>query len=280
MKPYLLFSEKTNISEIKNLNSFSAAVRASEFEEKRHIELLKKGEDTEKETRRWDDVENQTLSMRTKGEASDYRFAADGDISDIDVDREWIEEIRRNMPELPDAKKERFMETYKLSSYDAEVLTAARDIADFYEETVKYNGEANLVSNWMMGDVLRRLNQDDLAIEDTHLTAKYLADLINLVKDKKINNNTGKKVLRDMFETGKTPGVIVKEKGLIQISDKVELEEIVMETLDNNPQSIEDFKNGKDRAIGFLVGQIMKATKGKANPQLVNKLLMEKIKER
>lgn len=272
--------KRTNITEIKNLNSFSAAVRASEFEEKRHIELLKKGEDTEKETRRWDDVENQTLSMRTKGEASDYRFAADGDISDIDVDRKWIEEIRRNMPELPDAKKERFMETYKLSSYDAEVLTAARDIADFYEETVKYNVEPNLVSNWMMGDVLRRLNQDDLAIEDTHLTAKKLADLINLVGDKKINNNTGKKVLRDIFETGKDPETIVEEKGLIQISDHGELEAMVSQVLDDNPQSIEDYKNGKDRAVGFLVGQTMKASRGKANPQLVNKLIVEMLEKR
>jgi aspartyl-tRNA(Asn)/glutamyl-tRNA(Gln) amidotransferase subunit B len=218
--------------------------------------------------------------MRRKYTADDYRFANEADITPIPVDREWIEEIRKSLPELPHAKKMRFMEEHGLSEYDAGVLTQSKELAHFFEATLEHVKDAKLLGNWMMGDVLRRLKDEDKDFDEMPISSRDLADLINLVREDKINNNTGKKVLREMFETGKAPEDIVKEKGLIQISDEGELERIVMETLDNNPQSIEDYKNGKDRAIGFLVGQIMKATKGKANPQLVNKLLTEKIKER
>ncbi len=272
--------KRTNITEIKNLNSFRGAVKAIEYEEKRHKTLLEKGENTVKETRRWDDIKNETISMRGKGGVADYRFAVDGDLAPIVIEEEWIKEIELNMPELPHVKKERFIEEYKLSDYDAGVLTASKDLAVFFEETVKHTLDANLVSNWIMGDVLRRLNEEEIGIEQTLLTPKSLSTLIKMVKDKKINNNTGKKVLREMFETGKDSQAIVKEKGLIQISDEGELEKIVGNILDENPQSIEDYKNGKDRAIGFLVGQTMKASKGKANPQIVNKLIMEMLKKR
>ena len=272
--------EKTKITEVKNLNSFRSVAKAIEFEEKRHKELLSKGENTLRETRRWDEVAGETIVMRTKFGPSDYRFANEPDIPAIMVDKAWVEEIRKSLPELPHAKKNRFMKEYSLSEYDAGVLTQSQDLAHFFEETLEHVGDPKLVGNWMMGDVLRRLKDEEKEIEDLHLKSKDLGDLINLVKEGKINNNTGKKVLREMFETGKTPGDIVQEKGLIQISDQGELEKMVEEILDANPQSIEDFKNGKDRAIGFLVGQIMKASKGKANPQLVNKLLMERIKER
>ncbi len=272
--------EKTTVSEIKNLNSFSAAVRSIQYEEKRHIELLEKGQDTLKETRRWDEVENKTVSMREKGDAEDYRFAIDGDILPIEISDEWIEEIKESMPELPGEKRERFIKEYDLSSYDAEVLTSSKDISIFFEETLKYMEDPKLVSNWIMGDVLRRLNEEDGSIESLKFTAKDLGELLDIVKSGKINNNTGKKVLRDMFETGKKPGKIVEEKGLIQISDEGELESMIEEVLDKNQQSITDYKNGKDRAVGFLVGQIMKASRGKANPQLVNKMLVEKLNER
>lgn len=272
--------KRTNISEIKNLNSFRGAVKSIEYEEKRHKALLEEGDNTLKETRRWDDVKNETVSMREKGKAADYRFAVDGDLAPIEIEEEWIENIKDNMPELPHVKKERFMSQYDLSDYDAGVLTASKDLAMFFEETIKYNPDVGLVSNWMMGDVLRRLNEDEIGIEDTKLTPKSLAALISMVKDKKINNNTGKKVLREMFETGKSSEEIVKEKGLIQISDEGELKDMVSKILDDNPQSIEDYKNGKDRAVGFLVGQTMKASKGKANPQLVNKLIEDTLKER
>ena len=271
---------RTSITEVKNLNSFRSAVKAIEYEEARHIRLLDEGESNVKETRRWDEVAGETVIMRRKYTADDYRFANEADITPIPVDREWVEEIRKSLPELPHAKKMRFMEDYSLSDYDAGVLTQSQDLAHFFEETLDHVKDAKLLGNWMMGDVLRRLKDEDKDFDQMPISSRDLADLINLVKEDKINNNTGKKVLREMFETGKAPGEIVKEKGLIQISDQGELEKIVIETLDSNPQSIEDFKNGKDRAIGFLVGQIMKATKGKANPQLVNKLLMEKIKER
>ena len=272
--------KKTTITEVKNLNSFTSAVKSIEYEEKRHIELLEKGEDTQKETRRWDEVENKTILMRVKGGTADYRFAVDGDILPIEVSDEWIQEIKSAMPELPHDKRDRFVKEYDLSLYDAEVLTGSKDISIFFEEMLKYIDDAKLVSNWITGDVLRRLNEEDLDIKDLKFTAKDLADLIEIVKSGKINNNTGKKVLREMFETGKNAETIVKEKGLIQISDEGELETVIDEILDKNEQSIEDFKNGKDRAVGFLVGQIMKATRGKANPQIVNKMLVEKLNKR
>lgn len=272
--------KRTNITEIKNLNSFRGAVKATEYEEKRHKALLESNENTVKETRRWDEVKGETITMRNKGGVADYRFAADGDLAPIEIENSWIEEIRENMTELPHEKKERFIKMYSLSDYDAGVLTASRDLAMFFEETVKYESDTNLVSNWIMGDVLRRLNEDEIGIEDTSITPKTLSDLIAMVKNKRINNNTGKKVLREMFQTGKDPETIVKEKGLIQISDESELEKMVEKILNENPQSIEDYKNGKDRAVGFLVGQTMKASKGKANPQMVNKLIVEMLKKR
>lgn len=272
--------EKTNITEIKNLNSFRSAVKASEYEEKRHIGLLKEGKDTVKDTRRWDEVKGETVSMREKGGVADYRYAADGDFAPIQIEEEWIKEIRDNLPELPHHKKERFIREYELSSYDSGVLTASRDLAFFFEETIKHNKDVKLVSNWIMGDVLRRLNEEEIEIQDSSLTAKNLSDLIDLVKSKKINNNTGKKVLREMFESGKDPNTIVKEKGLIQISDEGALKEMVEKVLDDNEQSILDYKDGKDRAIGFLVGQVMKASRGKANPQMVNQMIVDLIKER
>lgn len=272
--------KRTNITEIKNLNSFRGAVKATEYEEKRHRSLLERDENTVKETRRWDEIKGETITMRNKGGVADYRFAADGDLAPIEIENSWIEEIRKNMPELPHEKKERFIKMYSLSDYDAGVLTASKDLAMFFEETVKYENDTNLVSNWIMGDVLRRLNEDEIGIEDTSITPKALSDLIEMVKNKKINNNTGKKVLREMFQTGKDPETIVKEKGLIQISDEGELEKMVEKILNENPQSIEDYKNGKDRAVGFLVGQTMKASKGKANPQMVNKLIVEMLKKR
>ena len=270
---------KTNITELKNLNSFRAAVKAMEYEEERHRELLSQGKNTVKETRRWDEVENKTIIMRKKGEAADNRYAVDGDFLPIIVEEEWIEEIRKSLPELPHDKKMRLIKEYNIPEYDAGVLIQSKELADFFEETVKYFKDANEVSNWIMGDVLRRLNDSGLEIEDLKFGPKDLADLIELVNADKISNNIGKKVLRDMFETGKSPDKIVKEKGLIQISDEGELTGIVDKVLSENEQSIIDYRNGKDRALGFLVGQVMKATRGKANPQMVNQIIREKLEE-
>lgn len=270
----------TNISELKNLNSFSAAVKSMEYEEKRHIQLLKEGKNTIKETKRWDEVKNETVVMREKGDAADYRYAVDGDIPWIEIREEWIEEIKGNLPELPHAKKERFMKEYDLPEYDAQVLTASKDIAFFYEETVKHSKDPKQVSNWIMGDVLRRLNDEGIEIEELKFKPEDLADLIKIINEGKISNNVGKKVLRDMFETGKAPEKIVKEKGLVQISDEGELEDVVEKVLSENEQSVIDYKDGKDRALGFVVGQVMKATRGKANPQMVNKIVKIMMDER
>ena len=271
---------KSNITEVKNLNSFRGVARAIEFEEERHRKLLKNGENTKRETRRWDDVNNETISMREKIGGADYRFAPEGDIPPLVIPEELIGQIKNDLPELPDEKKDRFIKDYSLSSYDAGVLTQSSELADFFEETIKHIDDSKLVTNWVSGDLLRRLNEEELEIQDLKITPKSLADLLKIIKDDKINNNTGKKVLREMFDTGKKPGKIVEEKGLIQISDQGELETIVNKILDKNQQSIIDIKDGKDRALGFLVGQVMKETRGKANPQLVNKILKEQIDKR
>lgn len=269
--------KKSTITEIKNLNSFKSAVKAMEFEQKRHIELLEKGEDTVRETRRYDDLKGETISMRTKEDASDYRYFPEPDIVDMEISNELIENIRKSLPELPEDKMNRFIKQYDLPEYDAEVLTASKNLALFYEDTVSHSVDFKTASNLIMGDILRRLKDEDMEVEDMRFSSKEFADLIKIIDSGKISNKIGKKVLREMFEEGKDPNKIVKEKGLIQINDEGEIEKIVDETLDENPESIEDYKNGKDRALGFLVGQVMKKTRGKANPGIVNKLISKKL---
>ena len=266
---------KSAIAEIKNLNSFRAVEKAIEYEVNRQIELLENGEEEIKTTRRWDDVENKTVLMRVKYTAQDYRFVPDGDLAPIVLNDEYIEEIKNNLPELPEFKKERFIKEFGLSEYDADVLTSSKEISKYYEEVVSEFDDYNLVSNWIMTEILRRIdNKDDFTLP---FTSEDFRNLLIAIKEGKINNNAGKKVLREMFETGKKPLDIIKEKGLEQTSDSSEIEKIVEEVLQSNAQSIEDYKAGKDRAFGFLVGQVMKASKGKANPQIVNQLLMEKL---
>lgn len=272
--------KRTSITELKNLNSFKAAVKAMYYEQERHIALLKEGKDTRRETRRWDEIKNETIVMRVKEAVSDYRYFPEPDLVRMDIGEEWIEDIKRNLPELPQAKKERFMKDYDIPEYDAEVLTQTKELARYFEETVKYSHDAKQVSNWIMGDVLRSIKEAELEIEDIKFSPKDLAELIALINDGKISNNIGKTVLKDMFDSGKSPSTIVKEKGLVQISDEGALKEIVEKIIDKNQQSVIDYKNGKDRALGFLVGQVMKETRGKANPQLVNKLVVEMIQGR
>ena len=272
--------EVTNITEVKNLNSFRAAMKAIEYEEVRHKELLEAGKNTEKDTRRWDEVEGETIVMRGKGTASDYRFAIDGDILPIEISDEWLNKVKESLPELPHEKRDRFVKEHGLSEYDADVLTQSREIAIFYEETIKYNDDKIMVSNWIMGDVLRRVNDENLDINELKFQAKDLADLLKLIQNDEISNNVGKKVFRTMFETGKKPAEIVKEEGLSQISDTGALEDIVNKVLDANEQSIIDYKDGKDRALGFLMGQVMKETKGQANPQMANEMLRKMLDQR
>ncbi|WP_069650260.1 Asp-tRNA(Asn)/Glu-tRNA(Gln) amidotransferase subunit GatB [Caloranaerobacter ferrireducens] len=270
---------KSTITEVKNLNSFKAAVKAMEFEEKRHIELLEQGKNTLKETRRWDENRNETVVMRVKETVEDYRYFPEPDLVYIEVDENWIKNIKENLPELPEDKKERFIRDYNLPEYDAKVLTSSKKLADFFEETVKISNNPKQVSNWLMGDILGWLNVKNMDISEIKFTYKEFADLLELINEGKISNNIGKKVLKIMFEEGKNPKIIVKEKGLLQMSNASELERIVDKIMEENKQSVEDYKKGKEKVLGFLIGQVMKATKGKANPQLVNKIILEKLRQ-
>lgn len=268
---------KTKISEIKNLNSFKSVSKALVYEQERHIQLAKGNKIGEKETRRWDEDTQTTIVMRHKEEGNDYRFSVEGDIPKTYVEQSYIEEIKNNLPELPQMRKERFMNEYKIDEYDADILTRNGYLADYYEEVVEISNDPVQSSNWLLGDVLRQVNENEIDIEEMNMSAENLAKLIKLSSAKKINNQTAKKVLREMFNENFDPEVYVKEKGLLQVDDDNLLQQIVDEVVAENPESIESIRNGKDRAIGFLVGQCMKKSKGKGNPQKFNELIKEKI---
>ncbi|WP_053955908.1 Asp-tRNA(Asn)/Glu-tRNA(Gln) amidotransferase subunit GatB [Inediibacterium massiliense] len=269
---------KTNIVELKNLNSFKAVAKAIEYEEKRHISLLEKGENTKKETRRWDDHKNITIPMRSKEYIKDYRYFKDPDLMMIHIDEEWIDHIKKIIPELPKDKRSRFIKKYQIPDYDAKVLTSSRKIADFFEEVVKYFSDAKLVSNFIMTEVYRLLKEENINIEDINITPNNLGELLKLIKEGIISNHIGKKVFQKMYITGQKPRSIIENEGWIQISDENSIKEMIQKVINENPESIEDYKNGKDKALGFLVGQVMKQSRGKANPKLVNEYINEMIK--
>lgn len=266
-------------SEIKNMNSFKALEKALSYEYDRHVEAINNGEKLEQETRRWDEANNVTALMRSKERANDYRYFPEGDLVTINISDEWIEEIRKTIPELPHEKAERFVKEYDIPKYDAGVLTLTMTMANFFEETAKVSGDAKAASNWLMGDISRLLNENAMSVEELKFTPAQLAELIKLISSGTISNNIGKKVVGEMFKTGKSPKLIVKEKGLIQNNDEGAILDVVKKVIADNPKSIEDYKNGKKRAIGFLVGIVMKETKGKANPQIVNKLVNEEVQK-
>lgn len=270
---------KTNIAEIKNINSIKAIENALEYEQKRQIELLAKGETGVKETRRWDDELLETVHMRLKETGNDYRFAIDGDIPEIFISEEFIKEIEDNIPELPKDKLQRYINDYKMSEYDASQLANDRELAGLFEKTNKIVNDPKITANWILSELSRRLNETEKSPSTMQLSVENFAKLINLAKDNKINNNVAKKLLRDIFESNEDPEKLAKERNLLQISDSNFLASIVDEVLSENKESIEDIKNGKDRAFGYLVGQAMKKTKGKGNPQEINALLKEKIGE-
>ncbi len=264
--------------EIKNLNSFRAMERALEYEIQRQIEAVEDGEPLYQETRTWDETKGITLAMRSKEEASDYRYFPDPDLVPVIVSREWVEEVRRGLPELPQARKERLINEYDLPQYDASVITASKGLADYFDECVKLYPEAKTVSNWLMGDLIRLLNAEEQDIKDCAVTAEMLVEMLNLIDKGTISGKIAKTVFEEMFKTGKRPEKIVEEKGLVQISDESAIDAMVDQVLAANPKSVEDFKAGKEKVIGFLVGQVMKMSKGKANPGMVNDLLKEKLK--
>ncbi|MFD6509974.1 Asp-tRNA(Asn)/Glu-tRNA(Gln) amidotransferase subunit GatB [Bacillus sp. NPDC060175] len=267
-------------AELKNLNSFNYVQKGLEHEQVRQEKELLSGGIIQQETRRYDEATKKTILMRIKEGSDDYRYFPEPDLVELYIDDEWKEEIRASIPELPDARKARYVAEIGLPAYDAHVLTLTKEMSDFFEATVADGADAKLTSNWLMGEVLAYLNKQQKELKDVALTPAGLSKMVQLIEKGTISSKIAKKVFNELIEKGGDPEEIVKAKGLVQISDEGTLRKVVTEILDNNEQSIEDFKNGKDRAIGFLVGQIMKATKGQANPPLVNKILLEEINKR
>lgn len=266
-------------TELKNMNSFRNVQLGLEYEVKRQIELVKSGGTVVQETRRWDEASKKTISMRSKEAAHDYRYFPDPDLVRLQISEEWIEAVRASIPELPDARQARYINDYGLSDTDAGVITMSKESADFFDEAVKTGADPKAVANWLMGDLFGYLNANNLELHDVKITPQGLGEMIKLIEKGTISTKIAKTVFKEMVETGKDPAKIVEEQGLVQISDEGELKRIVDEVVANNPQSVADYKAGKERAIGFLVGQVMKQTKGKANPAMVNKLLVEAINQ-
>jgi aspartyl-tRNA(Asn)/glutamyl-tRNA(Gln) amidotransferase subunit B len=263
--------------ELKNLNSFKAVQKALEYEIKRQIKVLEEGGTIVQETRRWNEVKGITEPMRTKEEAHDYRYFPEPDLVPIIVTEEWKEEIRKTLPEMPDAKRERFIKQYGLPEYDAKVITSSKKMADFFEKCASNYHSPKVISNWLMGEFARLLNDTGKEMDEVPVTPEMLIQLLKLIDDNVISGSIAKTVFEEMFFTGKNPQSIVEEKGLKQIADEDELRKIVKKVIEENPKSVEDYKKGKEKALGFLVGQVMKETKGKANPQLTNQLLKEEL---
>ena len=271
------FGTKT---ELKNLNSFTFVKKGLEYEEKRQEQVILSGGVINQETRRFDETTGTTKLMRVKEGSDDYRYFPEPDIVPMIISDEWMEEVRKTIPELPDARQRRYQEELGLPAYDAHVLTLTKEMSDMFEQTVALGADPKLASNYLMVDVNAYLNKVQKELKETALTAEGLAGMIKLITDGTISSKIAKKVFAELIEHGGDAAQIVKEKGLVQVSDSGQLLTWVNEALDNNPKSIEDYKNGRDRAIGFLVGQIMKASKGQANPQMINKMLLEEIAKR
>lgn len=265
--------------EIKNLNSFRALEKAIEYEAGRQIDALEDGEKLVQETRTWDEEKQVTRAMRSKEEAEDYRYFPDPDLPPLRIDPSWINDIAASMPELPDQAQERLMENYGLSDYDAAWLTLTPQTLEFFDQAMQFYHDAKTISNWMMGELSRLLNQNNLELQDSLLRPKHLTDMLQMIDKGTISGKMAKVVFEEMFSTGKSPEEIVKEKGMAQISDQDTLQKVIDEAVAANAKVVEDYKNGKEKAFGFLIGQIMKATRGQANPALVNELLKERLKK-
>ncbi|KRM65286.1 glutamyl-tRNA(Gln) amidotransferase subunit B [Ligilactobacillus agilis DSM 20509] len=271
------FGTKT---EMKNLNSFEHVRKGLEYEAKRQQQVLLAGGKVQQETRRFDENTGETILMRVKEGASDYRYFPEPDLPPIHISDDWINEVKASIPEMPDKRRERYVNDWGLSDYDASVLTQTLEMSDFYNETVANGADPKLAANWLMVEVNAYLNANKFELGQTALTPAHLAGMIKLIQDETISSKIAKKVFKEIIANDTDPKAFVEAKGMVQLSDPAKLQPIIDEVLDNNEQSIEDFKNGKDRAVGFLVGQIMQKTRGKANPKVVNKLLMASLKER
>ena len=264
-------------AELKNMNSFKNVAKAIEYEIKRQVQIIEDGGRVVQETRLWDANQNITQSMRGKEEAHDYRYFPEPDLVPIEVGKEWLDEIRASLPELPDAKKNRLVSEYGIPEYDAAVLTESSAVADYYEKAAKDSGQPKLASNWVMGDVMRELKNDNIEIEACPLQPERLAGMLRLMEDGTISGKIAKTVFEEMYRSGKDAATVVKEKGLVQITDESAIEKVIDEVMSANPGNVEAYRAGKVALMGFFVGQVMKATGGKANPAKVNELLKKKL---
>ena len=267
-------------TETKNLNSFKAIARSIEYETERQIKELENGGKIYQETRRWDDDKGIGYAMRTKEDAHDYRYFPEPDLAPIVLSDEYINSIKESLPEMPNVRKHRYIEEFGLPEYDAEQITNSKHMAEFFDKAVKTCGNAKLVSNWLMSDVARILNEQEIDIAEAKFTAEQLGHLISLIEKNVISSAIAKKVFEDMAQSGKDPESIVEEKGLKQVTDEGAIRDFVIKVLDLNPASVADYLAGKERAMGFIVGQTMKESHGKANPVMVNKLVKEELEKR
>lgn len=267
-------------AELKNLNSFNYVRRGLMFEQSRQEKVLLSGGIIEQETRRYDEATGATILMRVKEGSDDYRYFPEPDLPNLTISEDWIERVKATIPEMPHERRARYVKELGLPDYDAMVMTATKEMSDFFEASLANGADAKQASNWLMGEVSAYLNSEKLELHDTQLTPENLTGMIQLIADGTISSKIAKKVFQELITKGGDAQTVVEKNGWIQLSDPAKLIPMVNEVLDKNPQSIEDFKNGKDRAIGFLVGQIMKATKGQANPGIVNKLLNEELAKR
>ena len=265
-------------TEMKNMNSFKSISRALEYEIDRQIDVIENGGKIEQETLRWDEVSGKTFSMRDKEDAQDYRYFPDPDLVAIRLSEEYIENIKNNLPELPESRKQRYLEEYKLTEKEANILSSSKHLSDFFEAATKICGNPKAVSNWLMSDIAKVLNEKELEPDEIPFTPEHLAELIALIEKGTISSKIAKDVLDKMFETPETPSKIIEKNGWVQISDEGAIKEVVERIIEANPQSVSDFKGGKDKALGFLVGQAMKETKGKANPQMLNEMFRNALK--
>src|SRR5512139_3294584 len=266
-------------AEVKNVNSFKFVQKALEYEMKRQAQVLDEGGKVVQETRLFDSTKGVTFSMRSKEEAHDFRYFPEPDLVPVAIAPSQIEEIRKAIPELPDAKRERFVREYGLPEYDADMLTQTRALAAYYEEAAKLSGQPKVVSNWMMGELMRLLNAENREIEDCPVGPDRLAGMIKMIDGGVISTKIAKTVFEEMYRSGKDAEAVVREKGLVQVSDTGAIERIIDEVIKANPTQHADYKGGKDKLFGFFVGQVMKASKGKANPEMVNDLLKKKLME-
>jgi len=270
-------SEFGTKAELKNMNSFKHVEKALEFEIRRQRAVLEDGGEIDQETRLWDAARGVTLSMRGKEEAHDYRYFPDPDLIPVEISKDWIESVRKTLPELPETKRQRLISRYGLPEYDAQILTSSKALANYFEECVRLHPQPKTVSNWIMVELVRELKRAEKEIEQCPVSAQDLAALLDLIQEGVISGKIAKTVFEEMFETGKSPKTIVQGRGLIQMTDAVQIQVVIEEVLQNNPDKIAAYKEGKTKLFGYFVGEVMKKTQGKANPKVVNEILKKKL---